>query len=1027
MTTTPSELAQDLRKRAEEKFQMAGAKASQTLSDAETKNLLHELQVHQIELEMQNDELRRTQGELDVERARYFDLYDLAPIGYLTVSDEGVVLKANLAAATMLGVVRYFLINKRFSQFFFIEDQGVYSQHSKRLIDSGELQNWEMRLKRFDGSHFWAELQSTLAHNGENWITLHDITERKQMAAAIQNTIVIQGALEYAENIVETVREPLLVLDSGLKILTANGNFYSTFKVTPEETIGNFIYDLGNHQWDIPKLRLLLEKIIPQNTIFNDYEVDHVFQSIGHKTMLLNARQIFRKDIGQHVILLALEDITVRKQLEANIQSLLEYSENIVEAVREPLVVLDSNLKIISVNGNFYSTFKVTPKETIGKFIYDLGNRQWDIPKLRLLLEEILPANSAFNDYEVDHVFQSVGRKTMLLNARQIFRKDVASNIILLAMQDITVRRQKALALDERNKELSCLYSIITLCNMPGISLDELLMKSVMRIPPASQFPEITEASIEMNGNSFQTACFKETPWMLASDITVQGAKIGQLKLCYLEERQASDEGPFQIHERHLLNAIAEKLSLAIERKQAETELQESNDRFNQLAAQRGTIVWEVDAQGLYTYISHVSEAVLGYQPNEIVGCMHFYDLHPESGREAFKNAAFAVFKRKETFNDLENCIQKKDGRLAWVTTYGSPILNSDGVLLGYRGSDTDITEKKSTIEQLIHSQKMESIGQLAGGLAHDLNNILSVVSGYTALAQLGMDKEQKQFSYLDEVIRATSRAASLTHSLLAYSRKQEMDQQRQNLNLLITTVGSFISRIIRDNIVFTLSLAAEPLGVNVDTVQIEQVLLNLATNARDAMPDGGTFTIATADGSMDEQFIATHGYGTVGRYAIITVTDSGHGMDQETKRKVFNPFFTTKEIGKGTGLGLAMVLGIIKQHGGFIDLRSEPGRGSVFQLYLPLVDSGESAAEPAEKHIQMDTGSGTILVAEDDEDTRNAVAEFLTRAGYTVITAMDGQDAVEKFAARKEEIELVISDVVMPRMSGKAASEEIR
>ena len=253
------------------------------------------------------------------------------------------------------------------------------------------------------------------------------------------------------------------------------------------------------------------------------------------------------------------------------------------------------------------------------------------------------------------------------------------------------------------------------------------------------------------------------------------------------------------------------------------------------------------------------------------------------------------------------------------------------------------------------------------------------------------------------------------------------MNPQRQNLNLLIETVGSFISRIIHDNITFTLSLATEPLGVNVDTVQIEQVLLNLATNARDAMADGGTFTIATGAGSIDERFIATHGYGTIGRYAIITVTDSGHGMDQETKRKVFDPFFTTKEVGKGTGLGLAMVMGIVKQHGGFIDLQSEPGKGSVFQLFLPLVDSEEIAAEPAEQIYQIEKASGTILVVEDDADTRNALEEFITRAGYTAITAIDGQDAVEKFAARKDEIELVISDVVMPRKSGKAAYDEIR
>ena len=261
-------------------------------------------------------------------------------------------------------------------------------------------------------------------------ISHENITEQKQLEAWKQD------ALEYAENIVETVREPMLVLDSHLRIISVNSNFYSFFKVTPEETIGKLIYDLGNRQWDISVLRVLLEEVLPHNRVINSYEVKHDFPNIGHKTILLNARQIFRKDIGSNIILLAMEDITDRTQKEA-----MEYAENIVETVREPMLVLDSHLRIISVNSSFYSTFKVAPEETIGNLIYDLGNRQWDIPVLRLLLEDVLPHNRVINDYEVEHVFENIGRKTMLLNARQIFRNDIGSNIILLAMEDITKRR----------------------------------------------------------------------------------------------------------------------------------------------------------------------------------------------------------------------------------------------------------------------------------------------------------------------------------------------------------------------------------------------------------------------------------------------------------------------------------------------------------------------------------------------------------------------------------------------------------
>ena len=266
-------------------------------------------------------------------------------------------------------------------------------------------------------------------------LAMEDITERKQLETEIQD------AREYAENIVETVREPLVVLNSDLKILTANHSFYDTFKVTPEETIGNFIYDLGNRQWDIPKLRVLVEEILPKDTVINGYEVEHDFPGIGRKIILLNARQIFRENIGSRIILLAMEDITERKQLETEIQDAREYAENIVETVREPLVVLNADLKILTANHRFYDTFKVTPKETIGNFIYDLGNRQWDIPKLRVLFEAILPHDAVFNGYEVEHDFLDIGRKIILLNARQIFRKNIGSHIILLAMEDITERK----------------------------------------------------------------------------------------------------------------------------------------------------------------------------------------------------------------------------------------------------------------------------------------------------------------------------------------------------------------------------------------------------------------------------------------------------------------------------------------------------------------------------------------------------------------------------------------------------------
>ncbi len=258
------------------------------------------------------------------------------------------------------------------------------------------------------------------------------------------------------EEIVETIREPLLILDQDLRVILASRSFYEFFKVTPEETMGQLVYDLGNKQWDIPKLRELLETILPENNPFNNYEVEHDFATIGRCTMLLNARQIERAMGTKQIILLAIEDITERKKIEAGLEKTRkelaiikktadeasEFAESIINTVREPLISLDQNLRVVTVSRSFYEFFKVTPEETVGQLVYDLGNKQWDIPKLRELLETILPQKTSFDNYEVEHDFATIGRCTMLLNARQIERGMGEERIILLAIEDITERKR---------------------------------------------------------------------------------------------------------------------------------------------------------------------------------------------------------------------------------------------------------------------------------------------------------------------------------------------------------------------------------------------------------------------------------------------------------------------------------------------------------------------------------------------------------------------------------------------------------
>jgi PAS domain S-box-containing protein len=286
--------------------------------------------------------------------------------------------------------------------------------------------------------------------------------------ASNEMVIKLKASQEYSESIINTVREPLIALDQDLRVVTASRSFYEFFKVNPEETVGQLIYDLGNKQWDIPKLRELLETILPQQATFDNYEVEHDFASIGRRTMLLNARQIQRALGKERIILLAIEDITERKEIESGLEKTRkeleaikisedeahEYAESIINTVREPLIALDQDLRVVTASRSFYEFFKVNPEETMGQLIYDLGNKQWDIPKLRELLETVLPQKATFDNYEVEHDFATIGRRIMLLNARQIQRVLGKERIILLAIEDITERKEIESGLEKTRKEL---------------------------------------------------------------------------------------------------------------------------------------------------------------------------------------------------------------------------------------------------------------------------------------------------------------------------------------------------------------------------------------------------------------------------------------------------------------------------------------------------------------------------------------------------------------------------------------------
>ncbi len=336
-----------------------------------------------------------------------------------------------------------------------------------------------------------------------------------------------------------------------------------------------------------------------------------------------------------------------------------------------------------------------------------------------------------------------------------------------------------------------------------------------------------------------------------------------------------------------------------------------------------------------------------------------------------------------------------------------------------------DVTEQKNLEGRLRQAQKMEAIGTLAGGIAHDFNNIITAMMGYATLLQMKVDAADPMRSYVDQLILASRKAANLTQSLLAFSRQQPAQLAPLNINETIRATGKLLKRLLTEDIELRMFFTEDNTTVMADKTQMDQILFNLVTNARDSMPQGGTLTIETEIVEMyDSAYIGSHGFEKPGRHVQIKVSDTGIGMDETTREKIFDPFFTTKETGKGTGLGLATVYGIVKQCSGYITVESKQGTGSVFRIYLPLVR--RKVIEEEDAAFSVKTGSEKILVAEDNEEVRCFMREALTGCGYRIIEAVDGEDAIETFRQHND-IDLIIVDSVMPKKNGREVYEEIR
>ncbi|MCA1592012.1 MAG: PAS domain S-box protein [Acidobacteria bacterium] len=466
------------------------------------------------------------------------------------------------------------------------------------------------------------------------------------------------------------------------------------------------------------------------------------------------------------------------------------------------------------------------------------------------------------------------------------------------------------------------------------------------------------------------------------------------------------------------------------ERKQAEYELAESERRYRLLGEGILHQVWTAQPDGKLDYFNQRTLDYFGRTTEQMKNAKWESMVHPDDVQLCVEQARRSLQTGKDY--EVQFRLRRADGVYRWHLARASAGRGSNSQIVKWFGTNTDIDEQKQAEEALLkseerlqQSQKMEAIGTLAGGVAHDFNNLLTVILGNINLALRGLKSDNPAQLRLVEAERASNRATVLTRQLLAFSRRQHLERRTINLNDTVSEIVKFLQRIIGEDVELKVKAANDLAAVFADPAQFEQVVMNLCVNARDAMPRGGELIIETSNVELDENYSRQYPDVQPGKYVEIRVSDNGTGMDRETQARIFEPFFTTKEVGKGTGLGLSMVYGIVKQHDGYIYVDSEVGHGTTFKVFLPV---NEKAVEKEKqtKQIPLRGGKETILVAEDEEALRALSKQVLETLGYTVLLAKNGEEAVEMYAANRERIAMLLFDVVMPRMGGAEAFEQI-
>lgn len=951
------------------------------ISPDEIQHILHDLGAYQIQLEMQNDELRSIQAELEAAKARYFDIYNLAPVGYCTVSSNRTILESNSTAASLLGVEYSDLIKKHFTCFIFKDDLDIYYRCFKRLLDNrtaSPQETWkpavcELRMLRRKKSPFWARLRANITQdtygNQVFLVVISDITENKQ------NQDMLIDITQRYKLVMEGSQGGIWDWD----VPNSHVHFSRRWKEMrgyEEHEIGDRLeeWSSGIHPDDLPRIMASVEDIFDaKSDIFNE-EYRIRCKNDTWKWIIDRGKAVRDKD-GKVIRMAGSEvDITERKQME-DVHAFIikcglpstgeDFFESLAIYLSETLGMeyvcidrldgdgLTAQTVAIYNNGKFETNVRYTLKDTPCGEVAERG-----ICFYSKGVRHLFPKDMALNELMAESYLGTIlwGSNGHPIGLIAIIGQHELKNSKWAESLLRIVGPRAAGELEKREAEAT-------------IKLNEARLEGLLRI------------NLHPAGNSQELLEFA-----LSEAIAITQSRIGYI--FFYDEK-------------------TKELTLSVW----------SKDVMEQCAVYDCRTVYKLEDTGIW------GEPVRQRIPvmvNDFESTYQFKKGTPEGHISIHKYLTIPVFSKEDIVAVLAVANKQEDYNSSDIRQLN---LMMDSVWKIVSRMKTD-EERENLKIQLNQAQKMESMGRLAGGVAHDFNNMLGVILGYAEMIMDNIKPSEPIYEDLKEIQNAANRSVDIVRHLLAFARKQAISPQVINLNEAVEGMLKILRRLIGEDITLEW-MPGEPLwSVCMDPSQLDQILANLSVNARDAINGVGYISIATSMITFDKPFYSEHTSIMPGEYVLLTVSDNGSGIQKENIYNIFDPFFTTKELGKGTGLGLATVYGIVKQNNGFINVYSEHGHGTTFNIYLPRHKENREDQQSVCSGIPSEKGHETIMIVEDEPGILNMVKIFLEKLGYNVLASCLPSEAIAVAGNYTGAIDLLITDVIMPEMTGRELSE---